>query len=305
MSDNKYYIVENGKKSGPFSIEELKTKNIKIDTLVWYEGLENWKKAKEIETLRIIIKKKKNRIIWILLIIVFIIIYILSNIDISENDFEKSSQQEFDITEPQVEIVEPIAETIQDNEKSQKELNLNKLIEAVDFDNPVTNDYAVRLASYFPGEYNIGQVCQIYDYIVQRWKYVSDSDKKENFRSASRSINNDLAGDCDDFAILIAAMIESIGGDARISFAYNESGGHAFTEVLATNSKEDMQLIVDEINGIYGTNSFRIYYYPDQYGRCWLNLDWFGNQRHPGGEYFNFTKRIIYYPTSNPPYFEN
>ncbi len=305
MSDNKYYIVENGKKSGPFSIEELKTKNIKIDTLVWYEGLENWKKAKEIETLRIIIKKKKNRIIWILLIIVFIIIYILSYIDISENDFEKSSQQEFDITEPQVEIVEPIAETIQDNEKSQKELNLNKLIEAVDFDNPVTNDYAVRLASYFPGEYNIGQVCQIYDYIVQRWKYVSDSDKKENFRSASRSINNDLAGDCDDFAILIAAMIESIGGDARISFAYNESGGHAFTEVLATNSKEDMQLIVDEINGIYGTNSFRIYYYPDQYGRCWLNLDWFGNQRHPGGEYFNFTKRIIYYPTSNPPYFEN
>lgn len=305
MSDNKYYIVENGKKSGPFSIEELKTKNIKIDTLVWYEGLENWKKAKEIETLRIIIKKKKNRIIWILLIIVFIIIYILSNIDISENDFEKSSQQEFDITEPQVEIVEPIAETIQDNEKSQKELNLNKLIEAVDFDNPVTNDYAVRLASYFPGEYNIGQVCQIYDYIVKRWKYVNDSDKKENFRSASRSINNDLAGDCDDFAILIAAMIESIGGDARISFAYNESGGHAFTEVLATNSKEDMQLIVDEINGIYGTNSFRIYYYPDQYGRCWLNLDWFGNQRHPGGEYFNFTKRIIYYPTSNPPYFEN
>lgn len=305
MSDNKYYIVENGKKSGPFSIEELKTKNIKIDTLVWYEGLENWKKAKEIETLRIIIKKKKNRIIWILLIIVFIIIYILSYIDISENDFEKSSQQEFDITEPQVEIVEPIAETIQDNEKSQKELNLNKLIEAVDFDNPVTNDYAVRLASYFPGEYNIGQVCQIYDYIVQRWKYVSDSDKKENFRSASRSINNDLAGDCDDFAILIAAMIESIGGDARISFAYNESGGHAFTEVLATNSKEDMQLIVDEINGIYGTNSFRIYYYPDQLGRCWLNLDWFGNQRHPGGEYFNFTKRIIYYPTSNPPYFEN
>lgn len=305
MSDNKYYIVENGKKSGPFSIEELKTKNIKIDTLVWYEGLENWKKAKEIETLRIIIKKKKNRIIWILLIIVFIIIYILSYIDISENDFEKSSQQEFDITEPQVEIVEPIAETIQDNEKSQKELNLNKLIEAVDFDNPVTNDYAVRLASYFPGEYNIGQVCQIYDYIVKRWKYVNDSDKKENFRSASRSINNDLAGDCDDFAILIAAMIESIGGDARISFAYNESGGHAFTEVLATNSKEDMQLIVDEINGIYGTNSFRIYYYPDQYGRCWLNLDWFGNQRHPGGEYFNFTKRIIYYPTSNPPYFEN
>jgi hypothetical protein len=305
MSDNKYYIVENGKKSGPFSIEELKTKNIKTDTLVWYEGLDNWKKAKEIEKLRIIIKKKKNGILWILLLIVFLIIYILSNIDVSENDYETFKEPEIANEETESVVVETNLVSGEDFEKVRIEANLNKLIEAVDFENPVTNDYAVRLASIFPGEYNIGQVCQIYDYIVKRWKYVNDSDKKENFRSASRSINNNLAGDCDDFAILIAAMIESIGGDARISFAYNGSGGHAFTEVLATNSKEDMQLIVDEINRLYGTNSFRIYYYPDQLGRCWLNLDWFGNQRHPGGEYFNFTKRIIYYPTANPPYFEN
>jgi hypothetical protein len=124
-------------------------------------------------------------------------------------------------------------------------------------------------------------------------------------KSASRSINNNLAGDCDDFAILIAAMIESIGGDVRISFAYNQKGGHAFTEVLATDNKEDMQLVLDEVNRLYGTNSFTIYYEEDNQGRCWLNLDWFGNPQHPGGEYFPFTKRTIYYPTANPPYFEN
>ena len=109
--------------------------------------------------------------------------------------------------------------------------------------------------------------------------------------------------DCDDFAILLAALIESIGGHARISFAYNDEGGHAFTEVLATNSKEDMQAIVDEINSLYGTDQFEIHYYEDTDGKCWLNLDWFGQPQHPGGQYFNYTNRTIYYPTiENPTY---
>jgi predicted RNA-binding Zn-ribbon protein involved in translation (DUF1610 family) len=186
------------------------------------------------------------------------------------------------------------------------ENNLNSLVAAVDINNGTTNDFAVRLASKFPGEYNIVQVCQIYDYIVTRWKYVNDSDKGENFRSASRSINNNLAGDCDDFAILMAAMIESIGGDARISFAYDDKGvGHAFTEVLASNNREEMQSVIDAINLLYGTDKFTIYYTPMKNGECWLNMDWFGEPKHPGGQYFEFTKRTVYYPTSKPPKYIN
>ncbi len=192
-------------------------------------------------------------------------------------------------------------ETKISNEQIQFDNNLQALIKAVDISNETTNDFAVRLASRFPGEYNIGQICQIYDYIVKNWKYVNDSDKMENFRSASRTINNDFSGDCDDFAILLAAMIESIGGDSRISFAYNEKEGHAFTEVLATNSKEEMQAIVDEINALYGTDQFEINYSEDSDGKCWLNLDWFGRPQHPGGQYFNYTQRVIYYPTLEKP----
>ncbi len=179
--------------------------------------------------------------------------------------------------------------------------NLNELIKAVDVSNEVTNDYAVRLASQFPDEYNVAQVCQIYDYIVSNWKYVNDSDKMENLRSASRTINNGLAGDCDDFAILLAALIESIGGDARISFAYNNEGGHAFTEILATEKEEDMQGITDKINALYRTDQFKIHYWVDDDGKCWLNLDWFGEPQHPGGEYFEFDYRTIYYPTLETP----
>lgn len=60
---------------------------------------------------------------------------------------------------------------------------------------------------------------------------MNDSEKTENFRSASRTINNKFSGDCDDFAILLAALLKIIKGSTRISFEYNEEGRYAFTEV--------------------------------------------------------------------------
>ncbi len=59
--------------------------------------------------------------------------------------------------------------------------NLNSLIEAIDYTNPITNDFAVRLASNYPGVKNINQICFIFDYINNNWKYVLDSQKQENF----------------------------------------------------------------------------------------------------------------------------
>ena len=43
--------------------------------------------------------------------------------------------------------------------------NLNSLIEAVDYFNPITNDLAVRLASSYPGERDIKQICCIFDFV--------------------------------------------------------------------------------------------------------------------------------------------
>jgi len=181
---------------------------------------------------------------------------------------------------------------------------LNSLISAVDITNETTNDYAVRLASKFPGEYNIAQVCNIFDHIVKKWKYVNDSDKTENYRSASRTINNKFSGDCDDFAILLSALIESIGGYTRISFAYNQQGGHAFTEVLIAKNKKEMNDVIDDINALYRTKKFKINYTIDKKGRYWINLDWFGKPQHPGGQYFEYKNRTIYYPALDNPMYE-
>lgn len=44
----KYFILENGSQSGPFSIEELKDKALTRETMVWRDGMSFWQKAGEL-----------------------------------------------------------------------------------------------------------------------------------------------------------------------------------------------------------------------------------------------------------------
>ena len=179
---------------------------------------------------------------------------------------------------------------------------LRKLKSAIDVEDPITRNFALDLASKYPGKYNIDQVCNIYDNIYKNWRYVNDPRGHDYFSRASETITNNLTGDCDDFAILMAATIESIGGRTRINIAVNENTGeaHAFTEVYFN---DDPEIILKSINSHY-ENFFqflfgipvvdKIHYTLGKPEGIWLNLDW--NSKYPGGEYFNYTKRKIYYP---------
>lgn len=51
-----FYIAVNGQQTGPFTIEDLKAKNIQRDTLVWTEGLDNWTKAEHIPLLKDVLR---------------------------------------------------------------------------------------------------------------------------------------------------------------------------------------------------------------------------------------------------------
>lgn len=48
----KYFIIEDNRQAGPFSIEELKAKGISSETLVWGEGMANWTPAWQVEELK-------------------------------------------------------------------------------------------------------------------------------------------------------------------------------------------------------------------------------------------------------------
>ncbi|MDC8001533.1 GYF domain-containing protein [Aequorivita todarodis] len=41
----KYFYSNDNQKNGPYTFEELKNENIKKETLIWYEGLDDWTKA--------------------------------------------------------------------------------------------------------------------------------------------------------------------------------------------------------------------------------------------------------------------
>lgn len=51
-----YFIVVNRKQIGPFSLEELKSKPIKRDSLVWTEGLNEWTPLEQIPELAELLK---------------------------------------------------------------------------------------------------------------------------------------------------------------------------------------------------------------------------------------------------------
>ena len=69
----------------------------------------------------------------------------------------------------------------------------------------------------------------IFEYLKNNWHYVGDQDPTANFNYASETINRGKSagysgvGDCDDFACVMASMIEAIGGSARIIGACDEN----------------------------------------------------------------------------------
>lgn len=182
-------------------------------------------------------------------------------------------------------------------------LNLNtltgkkyRLVKACDYKSTTVRNKAVHVASQSEGNFNIGQICDIFDYCYNNWHYVNDPSSGDYYQNASSSINNGLNGDCDDFAILVCSMLLSIGGDARITAAHSSLGGHAFTEINL--GKADMQLIANYIAARYhGVWTGKIHYRVDKYKNCWLNLDWWA--KHPGGEYYKADKGTRFYILDN------
>ncbi|GHT47071.1 hypothetical protein AGMMS49965_24950 [Bacteroidia bacterium] len=161
---------------------------------------------------------------------------------------------------------------------------MKDLIVACDYDNSTVRNTAVLLGGFSPGEFNLGQVCEIFDYGYNNWKYVNDPVTGDYFSRASETLKNGLNGDCDDFAILLCSMLLSIGGDARINFAYDASSGHAFTEVNIgkTNQSEVQRYLSARYNNA------QMWHRKDSQGNIWLNLDW--QAQYPGGKYWDYNR---------------
>ena len=55
--EKEFYYLDEKEQKGPFCIDQLKTVGLKPDTLVWADGLENWKPVKDVEELKGLLKR--------------------------------------------------------------------------------------------------------------------------------------------------------------------------------------------------------------------------------------------------------
>ena len=169
--------------------------------------------------------------------------------------------------------------------------------EAIDYTNPVTRDFAVSLIpKSHSGKYSVSQICDVWEALYKKWTYVSDPNGKDYRSPASRTIQLGLKGDCDDFAIVMASVVESIGGTTRIISAHNGNKGHAYAEVYIGNSKEKLNSVVSYISKRYGASSVAYHTTTkNNVTRYWLNLDW--QSKYPGGKFFEDDGEVtIFYP---------
>lgn len=168
--------------------------------------------------------------------------------------------------------------------------NIEMLEEACDYDLPYTKAFANDLAGRSKGSFNPGQICEIFKYCYNKWRYVNDPNGHEYVARASESIACNLSGDCDDFAVLIASCLLAVGADVCVNTGFNPDTGHAFTEVDI--SIFDKGVVLDIIREHFPQYDITMLNTREDGRHLWLNLDWWA--AHPGGQYYSCSKRDAY-----------
>ncbi len=147
--------------------------------------------------------------------------------------------------------------------------------------------------------YDIEAVCAVFDYVNGQWEYRYDKNS-EFFFGAAQTIRDGYEGDCDDYSIVMSALMENMGFNTRIVTVRNETYGHAYPEIYIG---DDQDTAYEILYYVYGRYSYAesIWYserdLEEEERQYWLNLDWSGSNGylHPGGMYLGGT-RVAYYP---------
>ncbi len=126
----------------------------------------------------------------------------------------------------------------------------------------------------------------IFKEINSTWTYVSDPKGREYFAPTAESMEL-MAGDCDDHAVLMAALINAVGGEVRLV----RTTGHVYPELLVGDDErlERAAHLIRKVLFVKEVGDAPLYHHTDADGRHWINLDYTRN--YPGGELMN--ERIV------------
>ena len=156
---------------------------------------------------------------------------------------------------------------------------------AIDYSSEITRPFILScIRDNHYGNYNMAQVCDVWSYCYGNWGYVNDPYAPfDRFYSSSDTIQAGLRGDCDDFAILVAAGVRVIGGTAMVRAEQTREEGHAYTLIYIGSDEETIAGNLVYVMARYNITLEEVergevgWLYFTDWG-YWLNLDWFADR---------------------------
>lgn len=162
----------------------------------------------------------------------------------------------------------------------------DEILPCIDYKDRDVRAFAVRAATTWftdapvgEDEFTLVQCFSIFKVINSAWIYVSDPLGAEYFAKASESIGL-MAGDCDDHAILMAACIKAVGGEARLV----RTTGHIYPEMRVGDAQamERAAFLIRRVLFPDVAKHATLFYHVDANGDRWINMDY--TRHYPGGE---------------------
>jgi transglutaminase-like putative cysteine protease len=112
--------------------------------------------------------------------------------------------------------------------------------------------------------YSIQSIADAFDWVREHINYVYDT--QDHWQTPSQTLSL-RTGDCKDQAVLLASLIDQMGGNSRI----NIIDEHAFPTVYVGNNSTNLTNVQKAISSHYGTD-VPIYFLKDPYG-YWMVID--------------------------------
>ncbi len=125
------------------------------------------------------------------------------------------------------------------------------------------------------------QCFSVFKEVKGRWQYVNDPHKWDYFASADETLES-FAGDCDDYAVMMAACLNAVGGTVRLV----RNNDHIYPELKFSNRTDFDNVCYLIRNELFKKNikkKNRINYHVGDDGSIWLNMDYTAN--YPGGAF--------------------
>ena len=135
----------------------------------------------------------------------------------------------------------------------------DKINGLVDTNNAILKEKVNEITQGYGGDYNTAKLCAIFSWIYENIEYVNDTE--DIWNSPQYAI--EYGGDCEEFAMLMAAMVTIAGGTARVYLTDN----HAFAAVYIGKDASLLKYIDEYYNA-----NFSYAFFKDEMG-YWLVAD--------------------------------